>query len=262
MRNLSPKWRSFLSHLGSYFIIIGMLAIINLITTDYPWVIWPALGWGVGIAFHILAMLLGEDQAEAEESQQQPVAVERSRPDLADRTIQTHLNKALAYQEQIHRLVALTEDERSKARLQELADQVDGWVQAIEALARRVDGFHRNRLIREDLESVPQAIDRLESRLAEETDPTIQADLEHTLATHKNQLASLERLQTIIKRAEMRIESTLSALGTIYSQVLTTQSTDHVADYSHLSEEVDEEMHLLRDHLDALEEVKLNRTGV
>jgi len=61
----------------------------------------------------------------------------------------------------------------------------------------------------------------------------------------------------MMKRAELKIESTLSSLGTIYPQLLTSQSTNYVADYSRLSEEVDEEVRTLQDHLEALEEVKL-----
>jgi hypothetical protein len=39
--------------------------------------------------------------------------------------------------------------------------------------------------------------------------------------------------------------------------MLISQSTDHVADYSRLSAEVDEEVRTLQDHLEALEEVRL-----
>ena len=62
-----------------------------------------------------------------------------------------------------------------------------------------------------------------------------------------------------MKRAEIKIENTISALGTIYSQILTSKSTDYVADYGRLSEKVDEEVHTLQDHLEALEEVKLGK---
>ena len=45
--------RSFYGNLFSYVVIIGFLAVINLLTSpSYPWVIFPALGWGIGIAFH------------------------------------------------------------------------------------------------------------------------------------------------------------------------------------------------------------------
>lgn len=116
-------------------------------------------------------------------------------------------------------------------------------------------------MIRQDLEAVPQAIADLQTRLTNETDPTLRTQLERTLSNRQNQLASLERLQNTMKRAEIQIESTLSALGTIYSQVLTGQSTDHVADYSRLAADVDEEVRLLQDRLEALEEVKLGQAG-
>jgi hypothetical protein len=70
-------------------------------------------------------------------------------------------------------------------------------------------------------------------------------------------LVALETLQNTIKRAEIQIESTVSRLGTIYSQLLTSQSTSQVADYSRLAENVDEEVQVLQEQLEALREVKL-----
>ena len=47
------KIRGFYSHVFRYVVIIGALAIFNLIKTpDRMWVIWPALGWGLGLMFH------------------------------------------------------------------------------------------------------------------------------------------------------------------------------------------------------------------
>ena len=49
----------FFVHLMWYGIIIGFLFIINMMTTPfggYPWFIWPALGWGFGIASHFSAV--------------------------------------------------------------------------------------------------------------------------------------------------------------------------------------------------------------
>jgi hypothetical protein len=173
--------------------------------------------------------------------------------------IHAHLDKALAYQAQIESLIKSTANVNTRARLQDLASQVSEWVEAIEDLVKRIDSFQGNNLIRQDLEAVPQAITKLEAQLTEESDPAIQSQLERTLTNRRNQLASLERLQTTMKRAEIQIESTLSALGTIYSQLLTGESTNHVADYSRLSAEVDEEVRMLQDRLEALEEVKLGR---
>ncbi|MBI1882057.1 MAG: 2TM domain-containing protein, partial [Chloroflexi bacterium] len=59
MENSSPKWRSFWGHLGAYVIVIGILGMMNLLSgSDYPWFLWPALGWGAGLAFHFFGILL------------------------------------------------------------------------------------------------------------------------------------------------------------------------------------------------------------
>jgi hypothetical protein len=45
--------RSFYGNLFSYIPVIGFLAAINLLTSpSYPWVIFPALGWGLGLGMH------------------------------------------------------------------------------------------------------------------------------------------------------------------------------------------------------------------
>jgi biotin-(acetyl-CoA carboxylase) ligase len=272
-QNLSRKWRGFLSHLGPYMIVIGCLAAINLLTSpSYPWFLWPAMGWGIGVALHLWGVLLSGDKDDREKekvkrrvaredaelrqySAQHPATKGR----LTNQTIQAHLDKARAYKEQINSMIRATSDKNVNVRLKDLARQVNEWAQAIEDLAWRVDRFQQNALIRQDLESVPRSIKELEARLANETNQVTRAELERTLTNRRNQLVSLKRLQSTMHRAELKIESTLSALGTIYSQILTGQSTDHVADYSRLSAEVDEEVRNLQDQLEALEEVKLSR---
>jgi transcriptional regulator with XRE-family HTH domain len=47
------KLRGFYIHLAQYGIIVGFLAIVNLLTSrQYFWVMWVALGWGIGVLFH------------------------------------------------------------------------------------------------------------------------------------------------------------------------------------------------------------------
>lgn len=45
--------RSFPGHLTKYAVVMGLLALVNIITSpDVLWVIWPALGWGIAVASH------------------------------------------------------------------------------------------------------------------------------------------------------------------------------------------------------------------
>lgn len=45
----------FYTHLVSYLGVIAFLAFVNIMTTGYPWFVWPALGWGVGLFAHYMA---------------------------------------------------------------------------------------------------------------------------------------------------------------------------------------------------------------
>jgi hypothetical protein len=174
--------------------------------------------------------------------------------------MQTNLDKAKSYQKQINDL-AKSGDGQYRPQLQELVANVDVWVEAVEDLAKQVDNLQRNSLIHQDLKSVPVAIEKLETRLAAEDNPATRREMEQTLDSRKKQLAALQQLQDTTDHAELKIENTLSSLGTMYSQLLTTQSTDQVADYDHLSAEVDEEVRTLQDYLDALKEVKLSNAA-
>jgi len=44
--------KGFYSNLTSYCIVIPILVFINFRTTDFPWAIFPALGWGFGVIAH------------------------------------------------------------------------------------------------------------------------------------------------------------------------------------------------------------------
>lgn len=46
----------FYVHLMTYLGVIALLALINLMTVRYPWFLWPALGWGIGIFSHYMAV--------------------------------------------------------------------------------------------------------------------------------------------------------------------------------------------------------------
>jgi len=60
------------THLTLYVIVNAGLVIIWLLThAGYPWFVWPLLGWGVGVAGHLLTYFLGPG------SKSQERAVER-----------------------------------------------------------------------------------------------------------------------------------------------------------------------------------------
>ena len=59
----------FKTHLASYIIVNSMLWLIWIFTGgihSYPWPIWPAFGWGIGLIFNYLSVYKFSDTAEKE----------------------------------------------------------------------------------------------------------------------------------------------------------------------------------------------------
>lgn len=48
--------KKFYGHLWSYIMIMSVLAVINYLTNGfrYPWFLWAAFGWGIGLGFHAI----------------------------------------------------------------------------------------------------------------------------------------------------------------------------------------------------------------
>ena len=44
--------KGFYGNLMAYIIVITLMALLNYYTTSFPWVIFPAVGWGLGVIAH------------------------------------------------------------------------------------------------------------------------------------------------------------------------------------------------------------------
>jgi len=56
LRKVARERVEFKRHLVVYIVIIGILGLINLLTSrHFPWFLFPAGGWGIGIIFHFLS---------------------------------------------------------------------------------------------------------------------------------------------------------------------------------------------------------------
>lgn len=62
--------KGFYGHLFAYVLVMLFLLFINLYTSPgYLWVVWPALGWGIGLVSHAIGVFqwvpfLGKDWEE------------------------------------------------------------------------------------------------------------------------------------------------------------------------------------------------------
>ncbi|OQY48306.1 MAG: hypothetical protein B6242_02805 [Anaerolineaceae bacterium 4572_78] len=164
-----------------------------------------------------------------------------------------YLKQAYVYHRQIGMVLSQRKD-FPESKL--LGQHIDQWINTIQALTKRVENLRYNQVIQRDLQNVPKSITDLEMRYQNESNGAIRQQLQHTLHTRRQQLASLEKLQSNIKQVEIQLENTLSSLGMIYTQLLTQQSTYDVSDYHALTTDVTEQVRMLEDSLDELEIIK------
>lgn len=242
MANMSPQWRRLFKNAGWYVATLIILILSLRFLRGYGLLLlWGVgLSWGVILAYQLSQLMFSPTESSVNETD-----------------LQSYLDQAAAYRQKIDQVIAAAATQAERLRLEQLAAQIGAWTETIAKLVERLNSLRQDELIQRDMRQVPQAITELEKKLAHETDPVLKLQLERTLANRRKQLSALVQLKNSMVQAEMQIESTVSLLGTIYSQILTGQSTSDVADYRDLSTEVDEEVRVLQDHLEALREVKL-----
>ena len=70
--------RGFYGHATAYALVNAGLLLINLLTSPaYLWVVWPLLGWGIGLASHALGVFGGRLGRDWEERQLRRLLDER-----------------------------------------------------------------------------------------------------------------------------------------------------------------------------------------
>lgn len=279
---MSENMRTFLQRVTPLIAVQGFLLGLNIVTSigdrnPFPWSFIPIMAMCIPEMIIASRIFLGGGQSHSNQvenleqptTDRQTVRAERrgniktadwqsSQVVKIDPELIDHIGQARAYQQEINRIAKATSGKGIHgARMADLANQFAGWTKQVETMAERVTVLRRNPLVKQDLRAVPDAIKKLEAQLAGETDARIREQIERTLSARRSQLEALQKLENTTRHAETQLELTIASLGTIYSQTLAGQSTNQIADYSHLAGEVNEQVRDLRDQLDALEEVRL-----
>jgi hypothetical protein len=271
--DFGSRLRLFIRENTPQIAVMMFLALINILTTSFPWALFPIGAIMISVIISASNIFLSDNpksttdrEAERLEKRAARRAAKYDAPVehpqatyRASKETQSRLNQARAYKREIDRLVDTTPDPLRKDKLRELSNDVDVWMKTVEEMSQRIDNFKGNQVIQHDLATVPESIKKLTAQLNEESDPRVKESIERTLAARADQMTSLQKLQSLMRQAEVQLENSIAALGTIYSQALATQSTSRVADYTHLSTELEEQSKMLRDQLEAMEEVKLDR---
>lgn len=242
--------------LESALTIALTIVLVFLYPAPFPWWhwwYWLLLGL-VGEALIIVTSL--NDAATSQQVVADMLRQTFNPAEVHSSHLRAQVERALEYQQRVSDLVARAPAGVLRDHLQETAAGISEWISNIFNLARRLDAFEGDELIRSDLASAQSSLQQLRLRLQRETDEAVRAEIEQTIRSKEVQNENLARLQNTMERAELQMEATLTALGTVYSQLLLVGARD--VDSAHarrISESVHEQVTSLNDLLAAMNEV-------
>jgi hypothetical protein len=218
----------------------------------------PPVAWLIGLAplwlVTVIANIVSKQAGEQAASQVFREQFDINR--IANQHLRTVVTQAIAYRERIDKAVEQFPSAPMQGRLQDVANQVEEWVGRIYTLARRLDAYRSDAIISADLQSVPQSIQQLQRRMAAEDDASVRREIQDTLSRRQAQLATLNSLDSTMDRAELQLENTLTALGTVYSQVLLLDARDvDSAKTQRLRDNIADQVASLQDIQSSLDEV-------
>ncbi len=166
------------------------------------------------------------------------------------------VERALEYRRRMAEAMASAPSGPLREHLQDTTTGIADWIGNIFSLARRLDAYERDELIHSDRSRVQSELRALEARLQAEDDQATRADIEEAVRGKKVQRDNLERLQNTMERAQVQLEATLTALGTVYSQLLLAGARDVGSARSRrVVESIREQVASLNDLLAAMNEV-------
>ncbi len=238
-------------------IISAFLALLAAVPQQVVPIWWALVAFGIGLVIEAIIFISSlTDQEENARVVARLLRTQYEPKRLRSVNLRNQLERALEYQGLIASSVGRTQEGVLRDRLLRATEPVDDWIEAIYRLAARLDVYEQNQVIRQDLRSVPLAIENFKKRLAAEDDPGVRETLSNTIADKERQLAQLSNLQNTMERAEYQLESTLAALGTVYAQLQTIDlKGSDKGRTERLREEITEQVTQLQDLDQAMEEV-------
>ncbi len=219
-----------------------------------PWY-WLLLG---GLAEAVLIASTLTDPEATENALAEDFEREYDLRNIHNRVSRERLRDAFEYRRNMLKLADVARG-AMRTRQRSLISGINDWIAHMYNLATRIDNFENNDLAARGLREVPRKIANVNRRIQSESDDLTRRDLQQQLKLLQRQLVSLEASASIIKRSEIQLESTLSALGTVYAQMSLLGAKDSGSTRGQrLSIEIKDEIDKLQDTIDAMDEVHLH----
>jgi len=141
-------------------------------------------------------------------------------------------------------------------QLTTINEKLGQWEQQVYRLVGRLSTFDADAVLQRDLREVPAHIAQLEGQLDGEQDAEVRLQMQETLEGYRTHRAQLDALVSLMRRTRLQLDQTLSAMGTIYSQVQMLQAMDiDGVRARQIADDIDDQVNSLSDLLSAMVEV-------
>ncbi len=176
--------------------------------------------------------------------------------EITNGALRQRVEKALEYRERIDQAIAQSREGVMRDHMADVSQGITNWMENVFKLARRLDAYMADNTLRQDLQSIDPAIEALKKRLALEDDDTVKRQISQTIAQKQIQRDNLRKLQNVMERAQFQLESTITAMGTVYSQMMILGARDVASGRAQrLQQDIDDQVQALQDVVHTMDEV-------
>jgi hypothetical protein len=176
--------------------------------------------------------------------------------EIRDKALRQQVDKALEYRDRIDEVINKSREGVLRDHLKDVSQGITDWMENVFRLARRLDSYEADDMIRQDMQSVEPAIEVLKKRLALEDDDNVKRQISQAIAQRQIQRDNLRKLQNVMEQAQFQLESTLTAMGTVYSQMMILGSRDVASGRAQrLQQDIADQVQALQDVVQTMDEV-------
>ena len=223
-----------------------------------PFVWWRWWFWiALGVVFDALIVFTSVRDERTRRRVMDALLRERYDPrEIKTRAYRQKVEQALVYREQIERVLASTPAGALRDHLYASMSGIADWMGHIFAIAQRLNAYAQDRLIQRDLVEVPKSVEELRRALTRVNDRGVEEQLRSTLKAKEAQLSNLRALASNMEQAELKLEETVGALGTVYSQFQRVRAEKMSRNRARqLSGEIEDQVQRLQDILESMEQI-------
>ncbi len=176
--------------------------------------------------------------------------------EIKNKALRQRVEKALEYRDRTDEVIAKSREGVLRDHMADVSRGITDWMESVFRLARRLDAYMSDEMLRQDLQSVEPGIEALKKRLALEDDDTVRRQISQTIAQKQIQRDNLRKLQNVMERAQFQLESTITAMGTVYSQMMILGSRDVASGRAErLQQDITDQVQALQDVVHTMDEV-------